>query len=100
MHPARISGTVVATVKYESTVGIKLLLITPTDWDGNPSGDDYLVAADAVGAGDGEFVFYVESMEAAAAFENRPLVDASVVGIIDGVYLDRDIYNGGKGGKA
>jgi ethanolamine utilization protein EutN len=94
MHPARIIGTVVATRKYESLEGLKLLILQPTDWEGNPR-DDYIIAVDAVGAGDDEFIFYVESMEAALAFETRPVVDASVVGIIDGIQLDYDLYNGG-----
>jgi microcompartment protein CcmK/EutM len=92
MHPAKIMGRVVATKKEPSLDGIKLLLLQPTDWDGNPL-DDYLIAADAVGAGDSEFVFYVESREAAVAFEPVPPIDASVCGIIDGVFLDRDLYN-------
>jgi ethanolamine utilization protein EutN len=98
MHPAKIIGTVVATSKYESLVGLKLLILQPTDWERNPK-DDYLIAVDAVGAGEGEFVFYVESMEAALAFETRPVVDASVVGIIDGIFLDYELYNGGEKAK-
>ncbi len=99
MHPAKIIGHVVSTFKYPVMTGIKLLILQPTDWEGNPSEGDYLVAADAVGAGDGEFVFYVESMEAAMALDERPPVDASVVGIIDGVELDHSIYNGGREAK-
>jgi ethanolamine utilization protein EutN len=91
MHPARIMGRVVATKKEPSLEGVKLLLLRPTDWDGNPQ-DDYLVAADAVGAGDSEFVFYVESREAAVVFNAVPPIDASVCGIIDGVFLDRNLY--------
>lgn len=91
MHPARIIGRVIATKKYDNLKGIKLILIEPTDWEMNPKGE-YLVAADAVGAGDKEFVFYVESMEAGMPFEGVPPVDASIVGIIDGVFLDRNYY--------
>jgi ethanolamine utilization protein EutN len=95
MHPAKIIGTVVATKKYETLVGFKLLILQPTDWEGNAK-DDYIIAVDAVGAGEGEFVFYVESMEAALVFDSRPVVDASVVGIIDGIFLDYELYNGGE----
>ena len=51
---------------------------------------------DAVGAGAGEFVFYVKSREAALALskENKlseiPPVDAAVMGIIDGVELQEE----------
>jgi len=96
MHPAKVTGTVVATNKTESLVGLKLLLLQPTDWEGNPK-DDYIVAADAVGAGVGEFVFYVEAREAAVAFDVVPPIDAGVIGIIDGVNIDYLLYKGGKG---
>ena len=66
--------------------GKKLLLLQPTDWRKQPQGDP-LVAVDAVGAGAGEFVFYVSAREAAMAFEDLPPVDAAVLGIIDGVQL-------------
>ncbi len=91
MHPGIVMGKVVATKKYPPLKGVKLLLVRPTDWEKNPVGD-YIVAADAVGAGEGEFIFYVESREAAVAFEGVPPIDASIVGIIDGVYLDRNFY--------
>lgn len=92
MHPAKIMGRVVATKKYPNLKGVKLLLLQPTDWEGNPDGD-YLVAADAVSAGGTEFVFYVKSREAAVAFEGVPPIDASIVGIIDGVHLDPELYS-------
>ncbi len=71
-----------------------MLLIQPLDWDtDNPVGEP-LVAADTVGAGSGETVFFVASREAIMAFEgwegetsvksNLPPVDAAIVGIIDG----------------
>lgn len=91
MHPAKIMGRVVATHKEENLQGVKLIILQPTDWEGNPLGD-YLVAADAVSAGYDEFVFFVESMEAAVAFPKVPPVDASIVGIIDGVQLDDEYY--------
>jgi len=91
MHPAKVMGRVVATQKEENLPGVKLILLQPTDWEGNPAGD-YLVAADAVSAGYDEFVFYVESREAAVAFPKVPPVDASIVGIIDGVELDDEFY--------
>lgn len=93
MHPAKIMGRVVATQKCPELKGVKLLLVQPTDWEGNPNGD-YLIAADAVSAGDKEFCFFVESREAAVAFPQIPPIDACIVGIIDGVHLDREYYTG------
>lgn len=91
MHPAKVIGRVVATEKYPDLKGVKLILIRPTDWEGNPTGD-YIVAADAASAGCEEFVFYVESREAAVAFDQVPPIDASIVGIIDGLTLDDRYY--------
>lgn len=61
-----------------------LLLIQPLRWeDGKPVGDP-IVAADAVGAGSSEKVFWVASREAAVAFKDVPPIDAAVVGIVEG----------------
>ncbi len=89
MLPAKVIGRVVATKKVESLTGIKLILLQPTDWEGNPEGD-YLVAADSVSAGYDEFVFYVEARDAAVAFPIAPPVDATIAGIIDGVHKQRE----------
>ncbi len=86
MHPGKVIGRVVATNKYHNLKGSTFLLIQPTDWNGKESGDP-LVALDAVGAGAGEFIFYVCSREAAVVKDEVPPVDASVVGIIDGVQV-------------
>lgn len=97
MFPGKVIGRVVATKKWRTIEGIKLLLIQPTDWRGNPEGEP-LVAADSVGAGSGEFVFYVKAREACfqwlkgdkQVLEEMPPFDATVVGIIDGVNLEEN----------
>ena len=95
MYPGIVVGRVWSTRKYKSTENIKLLLVQPTDWYKNPKGD-VIVAADAVGAGAGEFVFYVKAREACFPFcktldrqvlDEMPPYDSSIVGIIDGVNL-------------
>ena len=86
--PGKVIGRVVATKKYETLEGGKLLLIQPKTWTGEDDGEP-LVALDAVGAGAGEFVFYVGAREAAVAFRELPPVDAAIVGIIDGVALGK-----------
>jgi len=60
MLAGKIIGTVVATQKYESLKGRKLLLVQPMTWDKKPKGDP-IVAVDTVGSGSGEFIFYVAS---------------------------------------
>lgn len=94
MFAGKIIGRVVATSKYESLKGRKLLLVQPMTWDKKLKGDP-LVAVDVVGSGSGEFVFYVASREAAVAcggtsLDDTPPIDAAIVGIIDGVNLRTD----------
>ncbi|MFH1352174.1 MAG: EutN/CcmL family microcompartment protein [bacterium] len=96
MHPAKVIGRVVSTQKWETLKSIKLLLIQPTDWNGHPQGEPF-VAADSVGAGAGEFVFYVKSREACFAWlkgdkqvlDEMPPLDATIMGIIDGVEIKK-----------
>jgi microcompartment protein CcmK/EutM len=79
----RVIGDVVATRKDESLTGLKLLVVQPLTPDREPAGRT-LVAVDAVGAGVGEFVFFVRGKEAAFPFYPlEPPVDAGIVGIVD-----------------
>jgi microcompartment protein CcmK/EutM len=73
----------VATCKDEALVGIKLLVVQPLTPDRAPAGRT-LVAVDSVGAGVGEFVFFVRGKEASFPFHPvQPPVDAGIVGIVD-----------------
>ncbi len=83
MQLARVIGTVVATRKDEKLTGIKLLVVQPLSPRREPRGVP-LVAVDAVGAGDGEEVFFVRGREASFPFlPGEPPVDAGIVGIVD-----------------
>lgn len=83
MYAGRIVGRVVATQKYPTLEGMKLLLVQPTDLSGNDQGD-ILIAIDAVGTGAGEWIYYVDSKDSAFAFDEELLpIDASIIGIID-----------------
>lgn len=89
MLAAKVVGRVMASRKYETLEGAKLLLIQPLSWDQKPQGDP-IVAVDTVGAGGSEFVFWVAAREAAVSvggtsLKDTPPIDAAVVGIIDGV---------------
>lgn len=83
MNLARVIGDVVSTHKDELLVGTKLLIVQPLTMERQSLGDP-IVAADTVGAGVGEIVFYVTAREATLPFR-KPLmpVDASIVGIVD-----------------
>jgi microcompartment protein CcmK/EutM len=83
MQVARVIGDVVATRKDAGLSGLKLLVLQPVDTSRQPVGRT-LVAADAAGAGTGEYVFFVRGREAAFPFHPAEApVDAAVVGIVD-----------------
>lgn len=83
MLMAMVIGTVVASAKSERTDGLKMLVLQPLDLDGQPKGS-YVVAFDAVGAGEGEIVLYAAGSSArqTPATENRP-ADATIFAIVD-----------------
>ena len=83
MQLGRVIGDVIVTRKDESLVGIKLLIVQPLTPAREAAGRP-LVAADAVGAGVGEEVFFVRGKEASFPFyPAEPPVDAGIVGIVD-----------------
>ena len=84
MKLARVIGRVFCSRQEPGLDRKTMLLIQPLRWeDQSPIGDP-IVAADAVGAGSSENVFWVASRDAAVAFKDAPPVDAAVVGIVDG----------------
>lgn len=83
MQIARVIGTVVSTVKNDSLLGRKLLLVQTLDADLNDKGKP-MVALDAVGAGVGELVFWCRGKEASFPFKrDETPTDCTIVGIID-----------------
>jgi microcompartment protein CcmK/EutM len=83
MQLGRVIGDVVVTHKDEALMGLKLLVVQPLTPEREPAGRT-LVAADAVGAGVGEIVFFVRGKEASFPFYPvQPPVDAGIVGIVD-----------------
>ena len=83
MQLGRVIGDVIVTRKDDALVGLKLLVVQPLTPERDPAGRT-LVAADAVGAGVGEFVFFVRGKEASFPYyPDQPPVDAGIVGIVD-----------------
>jgi microcompartment protein CcmK/EutM len=80
---ARVLGTVVASQKEESLVGLRFLVLGVVDGEGKATGAT-VVAADAVGAGVGEMVLYASGSSArqTRATDKRPC-DAVVMAIVD-----------------
>jgi microcompartment protein CcmK/EutM len=90
---ARVQGTVVSTRKDHGLLGLKLLLVREVDTQFKPTGS-HVVAADAVGAGEGEIVMVVAGSSARLTEVSRDKpVDAVVVGIVDAVEVaGKDVY--------
>lgn len=84
MKLARVVGRVFCSRQDPGIDKKTLLLIQPLRWEDEAPAGEPIVAADAVGAGASEKVFWVASREAAVAFKDVPPVDAAVVGIIEG----------------
>ena len=94
MKQAKVIGRVFASRQCCGTDKKTLLLVQPLDWDNDKPAGEPIVAADLVGSGSGETIFYVSAREAIVAFEDwggdilineeLPPVDAAIVGIIDG----------------
>lgn len=89
MFLARVAGTVVATRKDPKLEGRKLLIVVPVDPDGEDE-SGYHVAVDTVDAGYRETVLVVRGSSArmAEGMAEHP-VDASIVGVVDSVDVDR-----------
>jgi len=90
---ARVQGTVVSTRKDLGLLGLKLLLVREVDAQFKPAGA-HVVAADAVGAGEGEIVMVVAGSSARLTEVSRDKpVDAVIVGIVDAVEVaGKDVY--------
>lgn len=99
MNLAKVLGRVVATRKEESLEGLKLLLLGQAGPDGELTGG-VVVAADAVGAGEGELVLYASGSSARQTrlTDARP-VDAVVMAIVDSWDIGGEVrYRKGRDG--
>jgi len=84
-------GSAVSTVKDENLRGLKLLVVqetTPTDeLRGEP-----FVAADTVGAGEGELVLIVVGSTARYTDKTRNFpVDAAIIGVLDSLEVAGEV---------
>ena len=83
MQLGRVVGTVVVSIKNDTLDGVKLLLVQPISSAREAVGR-VIVAADSVGAGVGEDVFFVRGKEASFPFYPTEVpADAGIVGIVD-----------------
>ena len=85
----RITGSVVSTIHHPVVEGRKLLVVERLDATGRPAGG-YIIAIDAIGAGQGETVLILDEGNGARQIlddSNAP-VRSIVVGIVDAVELE------------
>jgi microcompartment protein CcmK/EutM len=84
MKLARVTGTVVSTVKYEKYRGLKLLRVRHLDLNMNEVGEE-LVALDAANAGIGDIVLVNNDGGAAQmVLDDKTLIaSVTICGVID-----------------
>ena len=90
---AQVMGTVVSTRKDRGLLSLKLMLTRELDGSFKPTGN-FVVAADAVGAGVDEVVLLAQGSSARMTEVSREKpVDAVIVGIVDAVEIQgKDVY--------
>lgn len=79
MIMGRVVSSIVSTRKYTELQGVKLLLIQP--YFGKA--EECFVAADEIGAGEGELVLVSQGYAVENGLSKKAPVDSIVVGIID-----------------
>ena len=92
MRVAKVIGNIWATRKEDRLSGIKLLLVKPLNILDEHDDLMPMVAADIIGAGVGETVLIVGGSSARSAAGDMSVpVDASVVGIVDDLEIDKSV---------
>ena len=90
MQLALVVGQVVSTVRCDGLGKDRLLLVDFINAQGQPSGLRQ-VAADSVGAGNGEWVLVVSGSSARKANGGDLPIDLSVIGIVDQVVVEDQV---------
>ncbi|MFC4386998.1 EutN/CcmL family microcompartment protein [Gracilibacillus marinus] len=75
----KVVSRVISTRKYDTLQGYKLLVIEPLNGDTK----EVFVAADTIGAGEGEIVLVSFGSAVQHALHQQAPIDAIVVGIVD-----------------
>ncbi len=94
MKIARVTGTVVSTIKYEKYVGMKLLRVRHLTLDGQPTGEE-LIALDAADAGIGDIVLVNNDGGAAQMImdDTKLIASVTICGVIDSYsWQGRTVY--------
>ncbi len=94
MFIGRVVGSLWATRKTANTEGLKFLIIQPYNLNKEPN-TDTIVAADVLGAGEGEIVMIAYGRAARLAVGTHDVsIEAAVTGIIDEYEVKPECYQG------
>jgi len=91
MYIGKVVGTVVSTVKDSKVVELKLQIVQELDEHNRPR-DKYVVAADTVGAGQGDLVLFAQGSSArqTTLTDGRP-IDAAIFAVVDSWDVDGEL---------
>lgn len=90
MELGKVVGQVVSTVRDPGLPNLTLLLVDILDAAGNVTLRSQ-VAADSIGAGEGELVLLVRGSSARMIMEAKTPLDLSIVGIVDQVTANKKL---------
>ena len=88
MFIGKVVGTVVSTIKDPKVVSLKFQVVQELDEENMPR-KKYVVAADTVGAGQGDLVLFAQGSSARQTVltDGRP-IDAAILAVIDSWDVD------------
>jgi len=100
MTLGKVVGTVVATQKADGLEGFKLQIVQTVDLSTMAESDTYVVAVDAAGAGEGEYVLCCSGSSArmTESTQERP-VDAVIIAIVDSAEVKGKVVYDKAGGR-
>lgn len=91
MKIARVIGSAVSTIKDPKLTGLKLLIVQYASPSNEVFGDAF-IAADTVGAGEGELVMLVEGSSARKTSKTGDCaVDAVIIGVLDSIRVHEEV---------
>ena len=90
MKLAKVKGNIVSTQKDKNLIGHKLLIVHPTDLQGNKIGKKDVVALDTVNAGIGDTVLLVQEGKAVQQILGHKKAPAHsiIVAVVDSIEVN------------
>lgn len=89
MQLGKVIGQVTATVKDPNLVGLRLFVVQGLDERRQPVGKPFAAVDGIRCAGVGDVVYLVLKRDAAIALGDKPPVDATIVGYVDELAVEK-----------